>query len=211
MQKTRGGSLKQSKQAQNSYEVAFNKAAAVLRARDPDQVNNTCGTSRDESRIILPFFNQELAIKLPKVEFNPPTISLYEQILILHYLTTFGKTATKGEYVSFKNLPGASFYNPTYRKRGPERILKAFGNNVEKIVEASEVLGGSRAEYGDVSVKLDVFPKIKAIVVLYRSDDEFPPEANILYNDDIINYLPLEDIAVLSGIIAGRLKKAVSI
>jgi len=203
--------LKQSRQAQTSYEAAFNKAAAVLRAGDPDQVNSTCGTSRDGSRIILPFFNRELAIKLPKVEFDPPTISLYEQILILHYLTTFGKTATKGEYVSFKNLPGASFYNPTYRKRGPERILKVFGNNVEKIVEASAVLGGSRTDYGDVSVKLHVFPKIKAIVVLYRSDDEFPPEASILYNDDIINYLPLEDIAVLSGIIAGKLKKAASV
>ncbi|MCK5093672.1 MAG: DUF3786 domain-containing protein, partial [Spirochaetes bacterium] len=36
----------------------------------------------------------------------------------------------------------------------------------------------------------------------------FPPEANILYRDDIINFLPLEDIAVLSGLIAGRLRQA---
>jgi len=55
---------------------------------------------------------------------------------------------------------------------------------------------------------LNVFPEFEVVVVMYREDDEFPPEANILYRDDIINFLPLEDIAVLSGLIASRLRQA---
>jgi len=53
-----------------------------------------------------------------------------------------------------------------------------------------------------------VFPRVEAVVVLFKGDEEFPPEANILYKDDIVNFLPLEDVAVLSGLVAGRLKRA---
>lgn len=39
-------------------------------------------------------------------------------------------------------------------------------------------------------------------------DEEFPPEAIMLFKDDIINYLLLEDIAVTAGFITGRLIEA---
>lgn len=198
------------KQGQNIYEASFNKAAEILRSSDLDQISRVCGISLKGSDIIIPFFNEQYTIKMPEVTFQPPTLSIYEHILILHYLTTFKDYSTKGEFVSFKNLPGAFFYNSTYRKRGPDQIIKIFGSNVEKIIEASEKVGGKKAEYGDVSVKLNIFPGVEAVVVMHRGDDEFPPEANILYGDNIINFLPLEDIAVLSGLIASRLKKAIA-
>ncbi len=196
---------------QNSYEIAFNKAADLLRAGDIDVICNRSGARSGGKKLFISFFKDEYEIKLPGVSFNPPNLSPGEEILILHYLTSTGTASTKGEYVSFKNLPSASFYNPTYRKRGPDRILKQFGHAIDRIVKAAEVLGGRRASLGDVSVKLRVFPKVEAIIVLFRGDEEFPPEAGILFNDDIINYLPLEDIAKLSGIIAGRLSNAVKI
>ena len=193
---------------QNSHEIAFNRAADLLRAGDPDDICRRSGAKSYGGSISITFFRDEYEIQLPEVVFNPPDLSPGEKILILHYLTSKGTTSTKGEYVSFKNLPGASFYNPTYRKRGPDRILKLFGRDIEQIVEAAEVLGASRAALGDVSVKFSIFPKIESLIVLFRGDEEFPPEANILFNDDIINYLSLEDVAVLSGFIAGRLNKA---
>ncbi len=196
------------KQGQNIYEASFNKAAEILRTSDLDQICRICGTSLKGSDIIVRFFNEEYTIQMPRVVFQPPTLSIYEHILILHYLTTLKDHSTKGEYVSFKNLPGAFFYNSTYRKRGPGQIVRKFGSNIKKIIEAAEKIGGRKADYGDVSVKLNVFPELEAVVVMYREDDEFPPEANILYKDDIINFLPLEDIAVLSGLIAGRLRQA---
>jgi hypothetical protein len=42
-------------------------------------------------------------------------------------------------------------------------------------------------------------------VVLHAGDEEFPAEANILFDDAIVNFLPLEDVAVLAGLIATRL------
>ncbi len=138
---------------------------------------------------------------------DPPSLSFGEQILVLHYLTSVENHDTKEEYVSYKNLPSASFYNPTFRKRSTNRILSAFVDNPEALLDVSKALGAERAELGDVSVRLQVFPKIVVVVLLYRGDEEFPPETELLFRDDIINFLSLEDIAVLSVFVASRLIK----
>ena len=76
------------------------------------------------------------------------------------------------------------------------------------MLAAGERLQGKVAEYGDVSVSIPVFPKIIATVILYEEDEEFPPEVSILYNDDIIRYLTLEDVALLAGMIYKHLKSS---
>ena len=200
--------MKNEKKSKNIYDASFNKAAEILRKSDPGHICGICGTRSAPAGILVPYFDKEYTVKLPEVTFDPPDISIYEQILILHYLTTLGDHSVKGEFISFKNLPGAFFYDATYKKRGPGQILRKFGDNIDELTEAAEKLGGEQAEFGDVSVKVPVFPRIDAVVVLYREDDEFPPDANILFKDDIINYLPLEDVAVLSGLIGSKLKKA---
>jgi hypothetical protein len=205
-----GKNMKNKKKTGSIYDPSFNKAADLLRNSDPVYISGICGTIITESGILVHYFDKKYTVKLPEVSFDPPDLSIYEQILVLHYLTTMGDNASKGEFISFKNLPGAFFYDPTYKKRGPGQILSKFGENIDQLVEAGQRLGGEKAEFGDISVKLPVFPKIEAVVVLYRGDEEFTPEANILFKDDIINYLPLEDIAVLSGVIGSRLKKALN-
>jgi hypothetical protein len=46
--------------------------------------------------------------------------------------------------------------------------------------------------------------------VLHGGDEEFPAAANILFRDEIVNFLPLEDVAVLAGLIATRLAKSIN-
>jgi hypothetical protein len=202
--------MKNKKTTGSIYDPSFNKAADLLRKSDPVHICGVCGTVISGTGILVPYFDKKYTIRLPEVTFDPPDLSIYEQILVLHYLTTMGENPAKGAFVSFKNLPGAFFYDSTYNKRGPAQILNKFGGNIDQLITAAEALGGEKAEYGDISVKLPVFPKIDAVVVLYHGDEEFPPEANILFRDDIINYLPIEDIAVLSGVMGSRLKKALN-
>jgi hypothetical protein len=53
-----------------------------------------------------------------------------------------------------------------------------------------------------------VFPRIDVIVIIHKGDEEFPPEVNLLFSENINNFLPLEDVSILGGIIAGYLKKS---
>jgi hypothetical protein len=163
---------------------------------------------------MLPFFGRQVEVRQPEeaggeLEISPPELPLAERILILHYLTTTGSRPSRNEMVSFKQLPGAAFYEPAYRKRGPERIARLFGADLQLFHRACRSLGWQEAGFGDASCSLQVFPRLRALVVLHCGDEEFPPAANLLFSDDIANCLPLEDVAVLAGLIAGRLSKAV--
>jgi hypothetical protein len=192
---------------QNNFEIAYNRAAEMLRRADLRKTSTRCGIQYAEGYLSVLYFNSEYRIHLPDVSFQPEILSMMERILVLHYLTEKADHPAKGEYVAFKNLPGASFYSTPYRKRSLQQIIRVFGETPDDLLTVSRILGATPAEFGDISVRLQVFPKIETIVVLYRGDEEFPPEAEILYRDDVINYLSLEDITVLSGIIASRLSK----
>ena len=199
-------SLKQRKQ--NIHQAAFDKGAEALCNADLKDICSKSGARFKDNKISISYFNKEYRILLPEIRFDPADLAFYEQILLLHYLTHSETVKTKGEYVTFRDLPDGMFYYSAFRRNGPHRILTQFGMQPEKIISVAQVLGGNKTGFGDVSVEIEVFPKIRAVIVLYRGDQEFPPEASILFKDNIINYLPLEDIAVLGGIIAGRFKKA---
>jgi hypothetical protein len=190
------------KPEKDSYEIAFERAADTLQEVSLPTIREKCAVEISDGTIGLQYFNSVYAINVPDVTFQPDDLSLAEKILLLHYLTTLGNKKTDGKYIPFKQLPGASFYNPTYRKRGPNIILKVFGDQPDKIRNALEKPCVTEETVGDVSVKISIFPRIDAIVTMHRGDEEFEPECQILYNDEIQNLLPLEDVAVLAGRIA---------
>lgn len=54
-------------------------------------------------------------------------------------------------------------------------------------------------------MEFSVFPHIRVQLVLWSGDEEFSPEATILFDESIQWLLPAEDIAVMSGGLVYRL------
>ena len=130
-----------------------------------------------------------------------------EQLLVLHYLASTDDLPARIDFVTYKNLPNGMFYYSAFRRNGPAAILAQYGASPERIVPAAEALGGRRSTYGDVSVELDILPRVAVAIALFRGDDEFPPEVSLLFKNDIACYLPLEDISLLAGVVARKLIK----
>lgn len=195
-----------------AYEIAYKKAGLEIQARDLEELCERSAAVLNGRRIRVSFFGTRVEILISEnegLEFQPMDLPLAERILILHYLLSRESRLARGSMVAFKNLPGASFYDPTYQKRGPKRIARRFGENVEEFRKACRNLKWQEAELGDASCLFDILPKIRGLVVLHAGDEEFPAEVNILFNDEIVNFLPLEDVAVLAGLIATRLSKSI--
>jgi len=57
----------------------------------------------------------------------------------------------------------------------------------------------------DVGFEFKVFPKVPLQLILWEGDDEFPPEASILFDETIGEILSPEDVAWLSGMLVYRL------
>jgi hypothetical protein len=200
---------------QQAYLIAYRKAVAALVGQDPAEVARRRGAACRGRDLQLPFFGQPVGIRVPEQAdgealFQPAELALTEKILILHYLGwgTAAEAPGSGRLVSFQQLAGASFYEPTYRQRGPARIARRFGEDLPAFLRAGLALGWSQEKMGDAACGGLVLPLVRCLAVLHRGDEEFPAEVNLLFSDGIARLLPLEDVAVLAGLVATRLGRA---
>jgi len=190
---------------QNNYLIAENLALDALRAVNLDELCAKNGASFCEPTLEIPYFNQPVKLNYPELTFDDE-LPVFERILVLHYLLGQEGKTDSAELVPFKLLPGALAYDPAYQNRGPKRLARLFGANPDKLIHAAKLLGGFAASLGDVSLTVPVFPKVPVTIVLYLADEEFSASAKIFYRRDITNYLSVEDVAVLAGIVVSKLK-----
>ena len=162
--------------------------------------------------IIVEYLSQIYQVVLPDVEISvgdsQEAVPLRDKILILHYLTQARGTPPSNKAITFKELPEGSNYFPTYRKRAIKPLVDNFGSEPERLLVVAEKMGGRKAAYGDVAVTISAFPRVPITLVLWRGDEEFPPEGNILFDSTISDYLTTEDINVLCETIAWKLVKS---
>ncbi|MDD4893891.1 MAG: DUF3786 domain-containing protein [Candidatus Omnitrophica bacterium] len=131
----------------------------------------------------------------------------FTAILVLHYLAhkLKGLPALTGEWMDFKELSGVEGYQDAFRKRSIEPIIRKYGAHPEGALSVLERLPAKKADEGDVGIVLEAFEKVPVLITLWRGDDEFGPDANILFDKSITRIFSTEDIVVLAGFVAGQL------
>ena len=80
---------------------------------------------------------------------------------------------------------------------------------MDLLEKSARALGGEKTDYGDRAVVIPVLPRVPVVLVFWRGDEEFQPEAHILFDSTVSSYLSTEDIAVLSQqVVFGLIKLA---
>ena len=196
------------------YELAYRLATERLaKTDDIGQQCRKCGATYLDSQqaITVEYLNRSYLITLPDIKISLPgkeeEVPLRDKILILHYLTQAKGTPISNETISFKEMPEGSNYFPTFYQRTIRPLVSYFGKEPQRLPEVARLLGGHKADYGDISVTINPFPRVPITLVLWRGDKEFAPEGNVLFNDTISDYLPTEDIIVLCEVTVRRLIK----
>ncbi len=169
----------------------------------------TCAAAEKGEIILLDFLNREVAVTWPEGEVSyrdgadEPT--LQEQILILHYLANVSEQGLSGTLITFREIPSGEFYYEPFCKRAQMPLVRAFGAAPERLLSASGKMRGTAADMGDCSMTFLIFPKVPITLVLWRGDEEFAPEGNILFDASISRIFNAEDVAFLSGAVIYRL------
>jgi len=201
---------------EETYDPALQKAQQDLNRLAPRFVAARAGVTyrqlTDETgEFDVPFWGQSFIVAFPYgtmtiggSEESPP---IAEQILTLHYLITADGAPMANHWVAFRELPGGMGYAPAFEGRANNRLKRAFGRDAEGFHRAARALGGELLSFGDVSYMFRIFPKLWLAVVLHLADEEFGASASVLFDGAASHYLPTEDIAVIGGMLAGRLIK----
>ncbi|GAH26661.1 unnamed protein product [marine sediment metagenome] len=198
---------------EQAYELAYKLACEQLASMDIEEICGKTGAQRmDSNKIIIEYLNQPYLITLPDIEISlrdsEEEAPLKDRILILHYLTLAKDTPATNRLITFKQLPGGASYFPAFSQRAIKPLLNHFGKEPELLIDAAAKLGGYKANYGDVAITINAFPRIPITFALWRGDDEFPPRGGIMFDASISAYLSTEDITVLCETIIWRLVKS---
>lgn len=198
------------------YELAYKLACEQLAKFD--NIEQQCLKSgaqyqviNSQKIIILEYLNQSYQIVFPDIDISlidsEEEVPMRDKILILHYFTQAKGTPITNKVIAFRELPEGANYFPTFSKRAIKPLLDHFGREPERLIDAAEKLGSHRVDYGDVAVTINAFNYVPITLVLWRGDEEFNPEGNILFDSTISDYLPTEDINILCETISWKLVK----
>ena len=198
----------------DDYKQALKLASEQLSDKDPGQVASFSGAvmGRDKegrTRLVLNALSQKVTITWPEFAFSTEKteaeVPIQQQVLCLHYLIgawSSSGTGATGEWISFQEIPDGRFYMDAFQRRAKNPMVMTFGEKPELLLKvASELYGAVPFDQGDVSVVVRALPLVPIALILWKGDEEFPPEGNVLFDRSIIGLLSAEDIAWLSGMV----------
>lgn len=196
----------------DDYKQALDLAKKELSQRDPHLIADLAGAlihkdPQGKKMMAMNFLNKEITITWPDLGLSfkgsNEELPIQNQVLLLHYLDGVRTgSKLKGEWIAFQDVPDGRFYLDAFLKRAKDPLVKTFGHNPKLMVEmATEALGAEPYEYGDFSVVVKAFPSVPVALIIWRGDEEFPPEGNILFDSSISDIFSAEDIAWLAGMI----------
>ena len=195
----------------DDYNNAVALAKEELRKKDPGRIASlSYGTIVEEGGehpvLAIPFLNRKVSIRWPELDCffkdSGEEVPVQEQVLIFHYLNGANGVNPIGQWIAYQEVPDGRFYLDAFLRRAKNPMVQVFGTIPEKLMDlAVQVYGAIPFDQGDLSVTVQAFPLVPVALILWRGDDEFPPEGTILFDRTIPSMLSAEDIAWLAGMI----------
>ena len=172
------------------YGDALRLAEKKIDGLSPDAVVNACGARYENNSYFISWFNSMR---------NVSEASDSNKILWLHYLAAGGAKTMSGRLIAYREAAPALFYDPNFYKRAVAPFVEHFGKDPQSLIVLGESLGGVKNDVGDASVTINVLPYLPLTFVIWKGDDEFPPDGNILFDKTATSWFSPEDLAVLAS------------
>jgi hypothetical protein len=195
----------------DDYKHAVELAREELKGEDPMRIAEGIGAAFQADKkggavFSFPFMGKSISAAWPAVELTyqgrKDEIPIQQQVLLLHYLKGAVRARAAGEWIAYQEVPDGKFYLDAFLRRAKIPMVQAFGSQPERLLElAAQVYGAKPFDQGDLSVLVQALPKVPVVLILWKGDEEFPPEGNILFDKSISDILSAEDIAWLAGMI----------
>lgn len=204
-----------SQHLQNGYQLAYEKACINLAAKSPEEMALNSGAEFDsvKSEFTLPYINEVYTVSYPDGEVSfakrQEPVPIATKIVLLHYLLTASGHSLSGQLISFKEIPGGMIYLQPFNGRVLGGFKAIFGKKANLLRQVGEKLGVTFAKYGDVSITMDILPRLPITYVIWEGDEEFPANATVLFDATAQYYLPTEDLVVAAAAGASLLNKTV--
>ena len=192
-------------------EVPFAHYEARFRALNPEDVQLRLKTVNwDGKEVYVNLLGREFAISHPDCYIRAmdggPVPPLTVQTFLLRYLMETGEVPWLGQWKTFREMPWGEMYVKPFTGRALTRAAFIFGTRLDAFRAACEKLGGQKVNHGDAGYRLNFIGDYMMQILVWEGDDEFPPNAQILYSDNFAEGFTAEDRVVAADILISTVK-----
>jgi hypothetical protein len=177
-----------------------------LAAQDPVVLAARTGTdfvrgSEGQGHFVLEYIGRTYHLTYP--DFEARDAGTDEEcwaglrFLFLHYFHKADGTPLAHRWIAYRELPDGMFYFHAFQGYTATRLVKTFANDLAGFKSAASKAGGEGLSHGDAGFMFQALPKVPMAVVYWYGDEEFPPNADVLFDASAGHYLSTDGLAVL--------------
>ena len=191
----------------DNYEISKERACQFFLRFDQNQILEAWDLNYDEEFIYTQFLGGSYRVHrttgiIEKSEngFQTAEEAGYNEVLSIFdfFCHESEEKRLSGSWApvnSLKGRPGTIGVDTDFYKKES----KIFDVNHEAFRMACEALGGKSVPYGDIGYQFHVFGEMWIILKFYGSDEEFPPQTTILWDENTLQYLFYETTFYVAG------------
>ena len=135
-----------------------------------------------------------------------PLPPLPTQTFLLRYLLESKDVAWGGTWKTFREMPWGEMYIKPYTGRVLTRAAFTFGTRVDAFKAAAEKMGAAPLPHGDAGYQFDLIGGYQMQIMVWEGDEEFPPNAQVIYSDNFETGFAAEDRVVAGDILISTIK-----
>lgn len=185
----------------------FDEPSRILRSMDPEQLAERAGITYQEGELRLPLMKWNISLSHPELGFRAPQFldTYVIRLLALLYLVKAKVKPLSNQWVPYRELRDGLFYTKSFSETVEDRLCRRYGDDLEGLGSACRALGGREVDQGDLGIVVNTFPRLPLLFILWRGDEEFNPNARILFDASADTYLNAFELRMLCGEVVNRL------
>ncbi len=192
-------------------EVPFAHYEGLFQALEPQAVLDRLHHVKwDGKEFYVNLMGREYAVSHPVYAIRaldggklPP---LPTQTFLLRYLLECRDVAWAGTWKTFREMPWGELYIKPYTGRVLTRAAYSFGTRIAAFKAAAEKMGGIPLPHGDAGYQFQLVGGYHVQILAWEGDEEFPPNAQVIYSDNFAQGFAAEDRVVAGDILISAIK-----
>jgi hypothetical protein len=187
---------------------------AAVQRKQPEELARRGGLTFARDKLLFAYWNRPVELTWPSLEARYPNANkdcpIFDLSLFLFYLKTADGTPMAERWISFRELPGGSFYHQAFQGYSGNRLAQALGESPDRFHAAAKAIQGWQlTALAEHAYAFQALPRLRLAAVLWPGDEEFPSRASILFDAAASHYMTTDGMAILGSGLVSRLIKAV--
>ena len=194
----------------NKEEVPFSHYENLFCGLDAEEAARRTGCRWDGKEFYVNLLGRDYAISHPKYALRaldggalPP---LPTQTFLLRYLLEGKEVFPCGKWLTFREMPWGELYIKPYTGRVLTRAAFTFGTRIAAFRAACEKMGAIPVSHGDAGFQFQFLGQYQMQILVWEGDEEFPPNAQVLYSDNFSDGFAAEDRVVAGDILISAIR-----